>query len=145
MNAIIELVTFLVLMMTGEISLKITSDIDIVTARQKARWFAEKLGFDGSWPIIVSTIISGLARNVLVNPRHGRIFIGSIHKGMRSGISINAINEGFGYSSTNLQNKNPPSITTIDFQALIPKHIIDEFMITHGKDKSINIKMVKWL
>jgi len=144
-NAIIELVTFVVPMMTGEISLRITSDLDIVTARQKARWFAEQLGFSGSWSNIVSTIISGLARNVLINPKHGRIFIDSIHKGMRWGISIKAVNEGFDYSNYNIQNKNPPVKNRIDFQDLIAKHIIDEFNITQGKDKSVNIKMVKWL
>ncbi len=145
MKPINEFVLCAATMMNGEISLRITSDIDIVTARQKARWFAEQLGFNGSWPIIVSTLISGLARNVLINPKHGRIFIDSVHDGLRPGISINAVNEGFDYSNSDMAGKYLHMRNNIDFQTLIPKNIIDEFKITQGKDKSVNIKIVKWL
>ena len=73
---------------TGEISLLIVSDYDVITARQKGKWFAEQIGFVGSIPTLLSSLISELARNLLISAKHGKIIIQSVQSGINKGMTV---------------------------------------------------------
>ncbi len=133
-------------MISGEIFLKIHKDIDIITARQSANLFAKKIGFSGSWPTIVSTITSGLARNILKNNLSGQIFIDSIHKGLKYGISITANQIKYDDDDRITPvNKHSSGYSLIDLESLIPRHIIDELEAVLLNNREKNIKIIKWL
>lgn len=76
------------IVVNGEISLSIISDYDVVTARQKGKWFAEQIGFGGSASTLLSTFVSELARNLLISSKHGKMVIQSIQSGLRKGIAV---------------------------------------------------------
>ena len=133
-------------MINGEITLSIKTDQDILTARQKVSWFAQELGFDGSWPIILSTIISELTRNILHYTKHSIISIKSVHEGNKNGISVTAFN-------------NNPEISDIEaasckdflrkYQTNVgkkaAKKFIDVFKIAFGFNNDIKVEIIKWL
>jgi len=73
---------------TGEISLLIVSDYDVITARQRGKWFAEQIGFVGSMPTLLSSLISELARNLLISAKRGKIIIQSVQSGIKQGITV---------------------------------------------------------
>lgn len=136
----------LLIMFNAEVSLRINQDMDVVTVRQKAIWFAKQAGFSESWATLVSTITSGLARDILNNRKEGWIFIDSVHKGSKYGIAITAIKK-----EIEKRIKAPPNInyssnsSKVDFNALILKQLIDEFDLKMMNDEETSVKLVKWL
>lgn len=76
------------MLVNGEISLLIISEYDVITARQRGKWFAEQIGFNGSMPTLLSTFISELARNLLLSSRRGRLIIQSIESVIKKGIVV---------------------------------------------------------
>ncbi len=133
-------------MVRGEISLLISSDSDIIIARQKARWFAEQVGFSGSWPFVFSTIISQLARGMLKQSNNGRINIKSIQDGQKPGIAVQAANDVKEmYDEQAVKIKSYLVKNTTDYKALVANHIIDEYNIMPVKGHGINVSLVKWL
>jgi serine/threonine-protein kinase RsbT len=74
----------------------IASAADIVTARQRGRELAGKIGFSGSDLTVIATAISELARNILEYAKTGEIILALAQKGSRMGIFIQARDEGPG-------------------------------------------------
>lgn len=133
-------------MIRGEISLLISSDSDIISARQKARRFAEQIGFNGSWPFVFSTIISQLARSMLNQSKPSRINIKSVYNGIKPGIEVQAANNDSEIiDSTASTVKGIVYKKSTDFKTLVKNHIIDEFNVTPVKGQGINVSIVKWL
>jgi len=79
---------------TGEISLLVVSDYDVITARQKGKWFAEQIGFSGSMPTLLSALVSELARNLLMSVKRGKVIIQSVQFGIKKGITVIASENG---------------------------------------------------
>ncbi len=140
-------------MIKGSISLMISSENDLVIARQRAASFAEKIGFSKSGSVIVSTIISQISRLLLRLNKPGRVNIYSIQKGLRNGIVISAFSNDRNISKvqTVYDKKQPPSIQILspnlhlDFDKLLSKKIIDEFNIVPVSNKGISIEIVKYI
>ena len=74
----------------------ISSFADILTAREQARSLATKLGFTGSDPIIITTAISEIARNIVEHAEKGEIILRPVKENSRHGIAIIAQDEGPG-------------------------------------------------
>ena len=71
-------------------------DADIVTARQKGRDLASKIGFSSSDQVLIATSISEAARNILQYARSGEIALDHIRNGDKEGILIIARDNGPG-------------------------------------------------
>jgi serine/threonine-protein kinase RsbT len=74
----------------------ISSVADIMTAREHGRSLAIKLGFSGSDPIIITTAISEIARNIVEHAEKGKIILQLVKENSRHGIAIIAQDEGPG-------------------------------------------------
>jgi serine/threonine-protein kinase RsbT len=74
----------------------------IAQAREEGRVLALQLGFSPPRILMVTTVISELARNVLMYAHTGEIRLGLYSSGKRSGISIVATDEGPGIADLNL-------------------------------------------
>ena len=74
----------------------IASAADIVTARQRGRELAAKIGFSGSELTVIATAISELARNNIEHAQGGEIVLAFAQKGSRVGIKIVARDNGPG-------------------------------------------------
>jgi serine/threonine-protein kinase RsbT len=80
----------------GDLAIPISSESDIVSARQHGRALACRLGFSPTHATLVATAISELARNIIQYARRGEILLTSITETNRHGLLIVARDEGPG-------------------------------------------------
>jgi serine/threonine-protein kinase RsbT len=132
--------------MENESRVPINSAADIVTARQKGRVLAMKLGFDGSELTLIATAISEVARNIVDHAKRGEIFLAPANHGCKRGIAIVARDEGpgipdveqamqYGYSTGKGLGVGLPGA----------KWLMDEFDIETQVGRGTKVTMKKWL
>lgn len=124
----------------------ITSDVDIVQARQEGRTAAEVIGFGGSDLAVIATAISEVARNIVqyANKR-GKITIRRVESGSTIGIEVVAQDEGPGIRDLDLAMQD--GYTTGSGLGLgLPgcRRLMDEFAIESG-NPGTRVTMRKWL
>lgn len=73
----------------------------IADARAEGRALALQLGFPAPRVLMVTTVISELARNILAYAKCGEIRLGLCSDGLRAGLSIAAWDEGPGIADLN--------------------------------------------
>ena len=83
-------------MSRGEIRVTISSDQDIVLARQKGRSLALELGFSSGDATLIATAISELARNIVSYAIKGEVALKGIQGSNRVGILVIASDNGPG-------------------------------------------------
>jgi len=79
-----------------EILVTISSDQDIVVARQKGRSLALELGFSSGDATLIATAISELARNIVSYAGSGQIALKDVQGSTRVGITVAASDNGPG-------------------------------------------------
>jgi serine/threonine-protein kinase RsbT len=130
--------------MTPEISVPILSDGDIVVARQKGCKLAVALGFSRSEAVLIATVISELARNIILYAGHGGIYLSRAEAINKSGIEIIAEDSGpgipdidkaiqEGHSTSGSLGKGLPGV----------KRLMDEFQII-SRPGGTTVKIRKW-
>lgn len=77
-----------------ETRISIRSNEDIVTARRTGRMLVQKMGFSGSRITLVTTVLSELARNILLYGRGGEIVLSQLNGGAL--LNVTALDEGPG-------------------------------------------------
>jgi serine/threonine-protein kinase RsbT len=82
-----------------EEKVRISSDEDIVTARQRGRALAAELGFGSTDLVLITTAISELARNIVLYARKGEILLSRLEANGRPGIQVVARDNGPGIAS----------------------------------------------
>ena len=82
--------------MDTDIRVPIDGELDILTARQKARQLAAALGFGAVNQTLIATAISELARNILKYAGHGEILLRSAASNGTRGVTVVAADEGPG-------------------------------------------------
>src|SRR4051794_4148443 len=79
-----------------EVCVPITTDVDVVVARQKGREIAAGHGFSATEQTLIATAISELARNIVSYAERGEITLSAIEDAGRRGILVVARDEGPG-------------------------------------------------
>ncbi|MDD2234792.1 MAG: anti-sigma regulatory factor [Desulfitobacteriaceae bacterium] len=132
--------------MSISISVDISTENDIVTARQKGRFLAKELGFSIVDQCRIATGISELARNIFLYAPTGKIIISSIVKNSRQGIAIVAEDNGPGISDIKLALLDGFS-TSNGLGMGLPgcQRLMDEFEIKSELDIGTKIVIKKWL
>jgi len=74
----------------------INNDLDIVAARAEGRKLAEEMGFDIIDQARIATVISELARNVVLHAHCGQVVMEQIRVGEKIGIQIVCEDQGPG-------------------------------------------------
>jgi serine/threonine-protein kinase RsbT len=132
--------------MNNETRMNISSAADIVTARQRGRSLAMKLGFSGSDLTMIATAISEIARNIVDHAQSGEMVLTPTQEGPRRGISITARDRGpgipditramqYGYSTRRGLGVGLPGA----------KSLMDEFEIQSKVRNGTTVRMTKWL
>ncbi len=132
--------------MENESRVPISSNIDIVTARQHGRKLALELGFEGAEVTLIAAAISEVARNIMDHAKCGEIILANVRNGNKQGIQIIAQDEGpgipnipqamqYGYSSRKGLGVGLPGA----------KWLMDEFFIVSHIGKGTTVTMRKWL
>ncbi len=126
----------------------ISSEHDILTARQKGRWLAEQVGFRGSDAILLSTMVSGLARNVLSSAEQGCILLRTIEHGAARGICIEMTEHGR-HPLRVIDRRRPdagPSRAVSSLRRMAARRtIVDEFEIHFTGRNGSQVSVVKWV
>lgn len=128
-----------------ELHVPITSDADVVAARQRGRSLATQVGVSGADLTLIATAISEVARNILLYAKRGEIILKSTKEGNNRGIIVIARDEGPGISDLALAMQD--GYTTGKGLGLgLPgaKRLMDEFDIVSAVGKGTTVTMKKW-
>jgi serine/threonine-protein kinase RsbT len=128
-----------------DVRVPVESDTDIVTARQKGRALATRLGFTSGDATIVATAISELARNIVLYAKRGEIILRPVEQASQTGLIITARDEGEGipdirqamqdgYSTSGRLGVGLPGV----------KRLMDEFEIASETGKGTSVTVKKW-
>lgn len=130
------------IMMTCQIS----SDADVVSARQLGRKVAGDMGFSRPDQALIATSISELARNIVNYAQVGTIEIMSLVKGSKLGLQVVASDTGPGID--NIEAAMTDGFSTARSLGLgLPgtRRMVDDFDITSEPGKGVRVTVVKWL
>lgn len=134
--------------MHEEVTVPISQDKDIVTARQRGRAMASKIGFSSTDQISIATAISELSRNIVEYAREGEIVLSLVraHENGQAGIQIVARDNGPGITDVGLAMKDGYS-TSRSLGLGLPgtKRLMDDFEIDSKPGKGTRVTIRKWL
>jgi serine/threonine-protein kinase RsbT len=131
--------------MNTEVSVRVQSTADIVTARQQGREMASRLGFSSSDLTIIATAISEIARNIVEYAKEGEVSISLAEEGPRTGVMIVARDDGPGISDLSSVMRDGFSTGTgLGLGLPGARRLMDEFDIASQRGKGTTITMKKW-
>lgn len=131
--------------MGDELVIPITTDSDIVVARQKGRELAERIGFSRTDLTFIATAISEVARNITSYAGQGEILFRIVNGGGRVGIHMEARDEGPGIGD--LPRALEDGYSTAEGMGLgLPgaRRLMDEFEVRSGRGIGTTVIMCKW-
>jgi len=129
----------------GEIRVTISSDQDIVLARQKGRSLALELGFSSGDATLIATAISELARNIVSYAIKGEVALKGIQGSNRVGILVIASDNGPGIPDIRQALRDGFS-TSGSLGLGLPgvRRLMDEFEIVSKPGQGTTIGVKKW-
>ncbi len=127
------------------VRIPISSDVDIVKARQEGRKIAAQVGFAFTELALVATAISELARNIVRYARKGEIAIQPVTNSTVRGIQIVAQDQGpgirdveqalqIGFSTSGGLGLGLPGV----------RRLMDEFDIQSELGRGTTVRIAKW-
>ena len=131
--------------MTDEILVHVSSDSDVVAAREKGRELSARLGFSSIDLTLIVTAISEVARNILLYAHEGDIVLRLDNNDGHRGIVVEARDEGPGIPDLDLAMRD--SYSTGNGLGLgLPgaRRLMDEFEIQSELSKGTTVVMKKW-
>ena len=131
--------------MASETVVPITTDTDVVIARQKGRELATELGFVSTDSTLLATAISELARNIVRYAKHGEIVVAPIQSGDRVGVAVVARDKGPGIANISLAMQDGYS-TSGGLGLGLPgvKRLMDEFHLASDANSGTTVTIKKW-
>lgn len=127
------------------VRISISSDVDIVKARQAGRRVAEDVGFVFTELALIATAISELARNIVRYARSGEIVIRPTTNSGRRGIQIVAQDSGPGIRD--IEQALQIGFSTAGGLGLgLPgvRRLMDEFDIQSNVGQGTIVRITKW-
>jgi serine/threonine-protein kinase RsbT len=129
----------------AELFVSVTTDGDIVLARQAGRRLASSLNFSPSDLTVIAAAISELARNIIVYAGRGEVQVSLVEKNGRRGVAVVARDDGPGIADIDLALTDGYS-TSGSLGLGLPgaKRLMDDFEIDTALGKGTTILMRKW-
>jgi serine/threonine-protein kinase RsbT len=130
---------------TGEVRIRIASDSDVLVARRKGRELVDQAGFSLTDVALIATVISELARNILLYAEHGDIVLTLLDEGGKRGILVVAADEGPGIPDVTRAMQDGYS-TSGGLGLGLPgvKRVMDEFEIVSLMGRGTTVTAKKW-
>jgi serine/threonine-protein kinase RsbT len=124
----------------------VSTDVDIVAARESGRRLAAELGFRGVDLVVIATAISEVARNIVSYATQGELEVSPLVNGHRHGIKIVARDDGPGIPNVELAMQDGFS-TGAGLGMGLPgcKRLVDEFSVVSKAGAGTTVTMIKWL
>jgi serine/threonine-protein kinase RsbT len=124
----------------------ITTDADVVTARQRARSMGGELGFTSTDLTLLATAISEVARNITAYAGEGEVRLRVVRgTNGRQGIEVVASDDGPGIANVELALQD--GYTTGGGLGLgLPgaRRLVDEFELQTSPGEGTTVRLVKW-
>jgi len=131
--------------MHNESETSIRTDADIVIARRAGRDIAASLEFSATDQVLIATVISELARNILMYARQGEIVVDRIYDNGRKGLVVVARDHRpgnddvgkareIGYSTSGGLGLGLPGV----------RRLMDEFEISSRTNDGTTVTVRKW-
>ena len=131
--------------MWEEIRVRVESDLDAVTARQKGREAALQLGFSRTAATFIATAISEIARNITVHAGEGEIIVRGINEGGRNGIVVIARDEGPGIRDVEtVMRQEYSSDAGLGMGLWGARRLMDEIEVVSQPGEGTTVTMKKW-
>jgi RNA polymerase sigma factor (sigma-70 family) len=131
---------------TEEVRVPVSRDADVVTARQKGRQVAARVGFSPTETTLIATVISELARNIVQFAERGEILVCPVEQGDREGIMIVARDVGPGIPDVSQALTDGYSTYRGGLGLGLPgsRRLMDEFDIVSEVGSGTTVTMTKW-
>jgi serine/threonine-protein kinase RsbT len=128
-----------------EVRVRITTDEDIVTARQEGRRLSAELGFSSTDLTLIATAISEIARNIRLYAGEGLVQLKLVREGSRKGIVVVARDKGPGIADLELAMQDGYSSGGGSGLGLPgARRLMDEFDIRSKLGEGVTVTMKKW-
>jgi serine/threonine-protein kinase RsbT len=129
----------------GDLVIPIKADVDVVTARQRARVLVSGLRFSISELTLIATAISEVARNIVTYAGRGEIVLRIVQRGQRRGLLVIARDQGPGIADIARAMEDGYS-TSRSLGLGLPgsKRLMDEFELASELGKGTEVTMTKW-
>jgi serine/threonine-protein kinase RsbT len=128
-----------------DLSVTIHSDADTVTARERGRDIALRIGLSRTDATFVATAISEVARNIIVHAGTGEIVLGEIDERGRRGLIVVARDEGPGIEDVgSVLRDDYSSVSGLGIGLWGAKRLMDEIDIASEPGKGTTVTMKKW-
>jgi serine/threonine-protein kinase RsbT len=129
----------------GDLVIPIKADVDVVTARQRARALVSGLRFSTSELTLIATAISEVARNIVTYAGSGEIVLRVVQRGSRRGLLVIARDQGPGIADIARAMEDGYS-TSRSLGLGLPgsKRLMDEFELASELGKGTEVTMTKW-
>jgi len=131
--------------MADELRIPVTTDVDVVTARQRGREVAAQAGFSSGDQTVIAAAISEVARNILNYARRGEVLLSVVTNGDRQGVIVVARDQGPGIPD--VQRALEDGYSTSGGLGLgLPgaRRLMDDFDVTSSVGKGTTVTMKKW-
>ena len=129
----------------GDLVIPIKAEVDVVTARQRARVLVSGLRFSTSELTLIATAISEVARNIVTYAGRGEIVLRIVQRGPRRGLLVIARDQGPGIADIARAMEDGYS-TSRSLGLGLPgsKRLMDEFELASELGKGTEVTMTKW-
>lgn len=119
---------------------------DIVIARQRGRDLAVQIGFSETESTLIATIISELARNIVLYAQTGKIVLQRMSLDRQHGIAIISADKGPGIPDVQRALVGGYSTSGgLGLGLCGVRRMVDEFYIDTGVEKGTTVTAKKWL
>ena len=129
----------------GDLVIPIKAEVDVVTARQRARVLVSGLRFSTSELTLIATAISEVAHNIVTYSASGEIVLRIVQRGPRRGLLVIARDQGPGIADIARAMEDGYS-TSRSLGLGLPgsKRLMDEFELASELGKGTEVTMTKW-
>lgn len=128
------------------VTVPITRDVDVVTARQEGRRLAEELGFTITELTLIATAISELARNILEYADTGEIELRLVARNGTEGLEVTARDDGPGIDDLDLALEDGySSRNSLGLGLPGTRRLMDDFTITSAPGEGVTVTACKWV
>ena len=129
----------------GDLVIPIKADVDVLTARQRARVLVSGLRFSTSELTLIATAISEVARNIVTYAGSGEIVLRIVQRGARRGLFVIARDQGPGIADIARAMEDGYS-TSRSLGLGLPgsRRLMDEFELASEIGKGTEVTMTKW-
>ena len=124
----------------------INNDLDIVAARAEGRGLAQEMGFSTIDEARIVTVISELARNVVLHAHCGQVLMEQIKVGEKVGMQIVCEDQGPGMSDLDQILQVDEANGRLSHMGLAgAKRLMDELEIESQVGLGTTVKVCRWL